>query len=179
MRCPFCNSDDDKVIDSRSSELGRCIRRRRQCLVCNKRYTTYERVEERIRLSVIKRDGRRVPYDRGKMLEAVRNAAYKRPVPLERLERVVDEVEEFLAANFEKEVSSQVIGERLAEVLRRVDQVAYVRFASVYRQFQDVGEFIEEARDVLERAAADIPGQGQLFREADQARDASQRDSGR
>lgn len=179
MRCPFCNSDDDKVIDSRSSELGRCIRRRRQCLVCNRRYTTYERVEERIRLSVIKRDGRREPYDKSKMLDAVRRAAYKRAIPAERLERVVDEVEEHLATTHEKEVSSQVIGEQLARVLRRVDQVAYVRFASIYRQFRDVGEFIDEARDVMERAAADIPGQQQLFYEADQTRDANERDSDR
>lgn len=163
MRCPYCKEDDDKVIDSRSSEGGRCIRRRRQCLRCSRRFTTYERIEESIKLSVIKRDGSRMPYDRQKIYEAIRQAAYKRPISSERLEQVVDEVEEFLVTGFEKEVSSQTIGERVAAVLRRVDQVAYVRFASVYRQFQDVGDFIDEAQDVMERSAEDIPGQQNLF----------------
>ncbi len=163
MRCPFCKEDDDRVIDSRSSEGGQCIRRRRKCERCGRRFTTYERIEEAIKLTVIKRDGSRVPYDRNKMLAGIRHAAYKRPISAERLEQVVDEVEEWLVSNFEKEVSSQTIGERLATVLRRVDQVAYVRFASVYRQFEDVGDFIQEARDVLERSADDIPGQRNLF----------------
>jgi transcriptional repressor NrdR len=162
MRCPYCNADDDKVIDSRATEGGRCTRRRRQCLACNRRYTTYERVEEKVRLSVIKRDGSRVPYDRGKIREAIRQSAYKRPISSERIDRVVDEVEEDLVTNFEKEVSSQTIGERVAAALRRVDKVAYVRFASIYRQFEDVGEFIEEAQELMERPE-DIPGQQQLF----------------
>lgn len=164
MRCPFCKEDDDKVIDSRSTDGGQCIRRRRRCLSCNRRFTTYERIQDdAIKLAVIKRDGSRVPYDRGKMLEGIRQAAYKRPVTAERLEQVVDEVEEYLLSSFEKEVSSQTVGERIAAVLRRVDKVAYVRFASVYRQFEDVGEFIEEAQDVIERSASDVPGQGSLF----------------
>lgn len=163
MRCPFCKQDDDKVIDSRSSEGGKVIRRRRECLKCRRRYTTYERPEESVRLLVIKRDGSRVPYDREKILEGIQRAAYKRPISSERLEQIVDEVEEYLVSHFEKEVSSQTIGERIASVLRRVDKVAYVRFASVYRQFEDVGDFIEEARDVLERSAEDIPGQQNLF----------------
>jgi transcriptional repressor NrdR len=163
MRCPFCKEDDDKVIDSRSTESGRCIRRRRQCLSCRRRFTTYERIEEAIKLAVIKRDGSRVPYDRDKMLEGIRQAAYKRPITADRLEQVIDEVEEYLVSNFEKEVSSQTIGERLAAVLRRVDKVAYVRFASVYRQFEDVGDFIDEVQDVIERSAGDVPGQGNLF----------------
>ncbi len=163
MRCPFCKADDDKVIDSRSTEGGQCIRRRRRCLACARRFTTYERIEETIKLSVIKRDGTRVPYEREKMLQAIRHAAYKRPISFERLEQVVNEVEEWLVANFEKEVSSQTIGERLADVLRRVDKVAYVRFASVYRQFEDVGDFIEEVQDVIERSSSDIPGQQNLF----------------
>lgn len=163
MRCPFCKEDDDKVIDSRATENGRCIRRRRRCLRCNRRFTTYERIEDAIKLAVIKRDGTRAPYDRNKMLDGIRHAAYKRPITSEQLERVVDEVEEYLIANFEKEVSTQTIGEKLATVLRRVDKVAYVRFASVYRQFEDVGEFIEEAQDVIERSADDVPGQGSLF----------------
>jgi transcriptional repressor NrdR len=163
MWCPFCKADDDKVIDSRAAEAGRCIRRRRRCLKCGRRYTTYERIEETVRLSIIKRDGSRVPYSRDNMLQGIQRAAYKRPIPSERLEQVVDEVEEYLVSSFEKEVSSQTIGERIAEVLRRVDKVAYVRFASVYRQFEDVGDFIEEARDVIERAAEEIPGQQSLF----------------
>ncbi len=163
MRCPFCKEDNDKVIDSRSAEGGKSIRRRRECLACRRRYTTYERAEDAIKLAVIKRDGSRVPYDRGKMLEGIRQAAYKRPITAERLEQVVDEVEEWLVTRFEKEVSSQTIGERLATVLRRVDKVAYVRFASVYRQFEDVGDFIEEAQDVMQRAGDDVPGQQSLF----------------
>jgi transcriptional repressor NrdR len=126
MRCPFCNADDDKVIDSRATDGGRCTRRRRQCLACNRRYTTYERVEDKVKLSVIKRDESRVPYDRDKIREAIRQAAYKRPISSERIDRVVDEVEEGLVTSFDKEVSSQTIGERIASALRRVDKVAYV-----------------------------------------------------
>jgi transcriptional repressor NrdR len=163
MRCPFCKEDDDKVIDSRSTEAGACIRRRRRCLRCNRRFTTYERIEETIRLTVIKRDGSRVPYNRENLLRSVQGAAYKRPIPAERIEQIADEVEEYLTSTFEKEVSSQSIGEKVASVLRRVDRVAYVRFASVYRNFEDVGDFIDEAKDVLERSAQDIPGQQDLF----------------
>lgn len=163
MRCPFCKEDDDKVIDSRATDGGQSIRRRRRCLKCGRRFTTYERAEEAVKLAVIKRDGSRVPYNRQNMLQGILRAAYKRPISSERLEQVVDEVEEYLVARFEKEVSSQTIGEKISEVLRRVDKVAYVRFASVYRQFEDVGDFIEEARDVLDRAASDIPGQQDLF----------------
>ena len=167
MRCPFCGTDDDKVVDSRSTEDARSIRRRRECLSCKRRYTTYERVEERFRLTVIKRDGSRVPFDRRKLLEGVRRAAYKRPIEAARLEQAVDEVEEYLVTHFEKEVSSQTIGERMVRVLRRVDPVAYVRYASVYRRFKDAGDFIEEARDVMERSATDVPGQRDLFEGAE------------
>lgn len=163
MLCPFCSADDDKVIDSLSTDSGHCIRRRRHCNKCNRRFTTYERAEERVRLSVSKRDGTRVPYDRVKLLESVRRAAYKRRVTPERLDQVVDEVEEYLVSNFEREVSSQAIGEFVCQVLRRVDKVAHVRFASVYRDFQDVGDFIEEAQNVIQRSADDIPGQQDLF----------------
>jgi transcriptional repressor NrdR len=166
MRCPFCSSDNDKVIDSRGTDGGRCIRRRRECLACERRYTTYERAEDRVKLMVIKRDGSRVPYDRARMLAGLTQAAYKRPIPPERLDQVADEVEEWLVANFDKEVSSQTIGERLASVLRRVDKVAYVRFASVYRQFEDVGDFIDEAQSVIDEAGVDIPGQQNLFEDA-------------
>lgn len=163
MRCPFCRENNDKVVDSRLTEGGQSVRRRRACLACERRFTTYERVEESVKLSVIKRDGSRVPYDRAKIAESVRRAAYKRRISSEQVEQITDEVEEYLVSHFEKEVSSQTIGERVAVVLRRVDQVAYVRFASVYRQFEDVGEFIEEAEDVIKRAADDIPGQQSLF----------------
>jgi transcriptional repressor NrdR len=163
MRCPYCKANDDKVVDSRLTDAGRSIRRRRCCLACGRRFTTYEHIEDTIRLAVIKRDTSRVPYDRGKITEGIVRAAYKRPISSERIEQIVDEVEEYLVSHFEKEVTSQTIGERIAAVLRRVDKVAYVRFASVYRQFEDVGEFIEEARDVIERSAKDIPGQGDLF----------------
>ncbi|MBK8915975.1 MAG: transcriptional repressor NrdR [Phycisphaerales bacterium] len=163
MRCPYCKANDDKVIDSRASDGGASIRRRRECLKCQRRYTTYERMEETIRLAVIKRDGSRMPYDRSKIIEGIRHAAYKRPVSSERIEQIADEVEEYLVSKFEREVSSQSIGERIAQVLRRVDKVAYVRFASVYRQFEDVGDFIDEAQDVIERSADDIPGQQNLF----------------
>jgi transcriptional repressor NrdR len=163
MRCPFCKEDDDRVIDSRASDEARTIRRRRQCLKCNRRFTTYERIEDTVKLSVIKRDGTRVPYDREKMTEGIQRAAYKRPISSERIEQVVDEVEEYLVTTFEREVSSQTIGERISAVLRRVDRVAYIRFASVYRQFEDVGDFIDEAKDVIERSAEDIPGQQDLF----------------
>ena len=138
-------------------------------MACERRFTTYERIEDSVRLSVIKRDGTRVPYDRAKIFDALRQAAYKRPIAPERLEQVVDEVEDYLVSHFEKEVASQTIGERVAIVLRRVDQVAYVRFASVYRQFEDVGDFIEEAQDVIERQAEDIPGQRNLFDEGSSA----------
>lgn len=168
MRCPFCKANKDKVIDSRATDAGLSIRRRRQCLACKRRFTTYERVEESIKLSVIKRDGVRMPYDRSKIRESIRHAAYKRPISSERLDQIVEAVEEYLVTNFEKEVSTQTIGERIAAVLRRVDQVAYVRFASVYRQFQDVGDFIEEAQDVIERGPGDIPGQQNLFGETEQ-----------
>ena len=167
MQCPFCNADQDKVIDSRPTDGGRCIRRRRECLACGRRFSTYERVQEKVRLQVIKRDASRVPYDRAKVREALRQATYKRPVSVERLDQIVDEVEEFLTATHEKEVSSQAIGECIAGILRKVDTVAYVRFASVYRSFEDVGEFIEEAQDVIENPSADIPGQGTLFDETE------------
>ncbi len=162
MRCPYCNADNDRVVDSRSTDGGRCTRRRRVCLECGRRYTTYERAEDRIKLSVIKRNGTRVPYQREKIREAVRQAAYKRPITSEQIDQIVDEVEAELVNSFEREVSSMAIAERLGAVLKKVDKVAYVRFASVYRQFEDVGEFIDEARELMEEPE-DIPGQQSLF----------------
>lgn len=164
MRCPFCKEiDSDKVIDSRLSEAGEVIRRRRMCMACNKRFTTKERVENEVRLMVLKRDGSRVPYDRSKIHGGIERACYKRPLDEEVVERLVDEVEDQLFRQFDREVPSQAIGQVVCEKLRQADQIAYVRFASVYRQFQDLGELIEEARDVIDRRKAETPGQGQLF----------------
>jgi len=163
MRCPFCRNDDDKVIDSRSSEGGTVIRRRRECLSCKRRFTTYERAEEAIKVSVIKKDGSRVPYDRNKMIAGLQQAAHKRPVSLEQLQHIVERVEEEMFRQYDREVPSRFLAEQAARRLRQVDLVSYIRFASVYRQFQDVGEFIEQAQTALELAQHDAPGQQELF----------------
>ena len=164
MRCPYCKEvNEDKVIDSRLSEGGEVIRRRRVCTRCNKRFTTKERVEQEVRLLVVKRDGTRVPYDRNKIQAGLQRACYKRPVTEERLGRLVDEVEDALFKQFDREVSSQTIGAMVGQHLRDVDHIAYVRFASVYRQFQDLGEFIEEVQEVIEHKSKASPGQRQLF----------------
>jgi transcriptional repressor NrdR len=137
MRCPFCSAEKNhlNVIDSRTCEGGRSIRRRRQCEVCHKRFTTYERIEENVRLTVIKRDGRRIPWDRGKIVAGLQRACFKRPVPESEILRIADEVEEETFKAFDREVPSTVIGATVADMLRRVDQVANVRFAWVYREF--------------------------------------------
>ena len=168
MRCPFCDAEKEslKVIDSRTCEGGRAIRRRRQCLACNKRFTTYERIEENIRLMVIKKDGSRVPFDRSKILSGLERACYKRPVQEEDMHRIVDEVEEDVHKAYDKEVPSTAIGELVTERLRRLDQVAYVRFASVYRQFKTLDELVQEAKAVIDAQRYDVPGQGRLFVEA-------------
>ncbi|GMV96718.1 MAG: transcriptional repressor NrdR [Phycisphaerae bacterium] len=164
MRCPFCKEiDQDKVIDSRLSEAGAVIRRRRVCMACGKRFTTKERVEQEIRLMVIKRDGRRVPYDRTKILDGISRACYKRPLDDEALNRMLDEIEDQLFRRFDREVLSQDIGQIVCDKLRQADQIAYVRFASVYRRFQDLGQLIEEAHEVIERKKRESPGQGKLF----------------
>ncbi|HUT33898.1 MAG TPA: transcriptional regulator NrdR [Planctomycetota bacterium] len=152
MRCPFCKADNDKVVDSRGSEAGGVIRRRRECLECGRRYTTYERIEE-IPLRVVKKDGTRQPFDRRKVLEGLMKACEKRPVPTEALERIVQEIERKLADVADREVSSRQIGEMVMQHLRELDQVAYVRFASVYRAFKDISQFLEELRPMLERRA--------------------------
>jgi transcriptional repressor NrdR len=143
MHCPFCDAPKEslKVIDSRTCEGGRAIRRRRECLACKKRFTTYERIEEQVRLTVVKKDGTRVPWDRSKIMQGLERACYKRPVQSEELQRIVDEVEEEIFRAYDKEVPSEAIGQAVTDKLRRVDQVAYVRFASVYRSFEDVDEF--------------------------------------
>jgi transcriptional repressor NrdR len=168
MRCPFCDADKEhlKVIDSRSGEAGRAIRRRRRCLSCKKRFTTYERIEENIRLTVIKKDGSRVPFDRQKLLTGLERACYKRPIKLDDLQRVVDDIEEEIHKSHDKEVPSSVIGGLVTEKLRRLDQVAYVRFASVYKRFNTLEDLVQEAKAVLDARRFDDPGQGRLFLEA-------------
>jgi transcriptional repressor NrdR len=165
MRCPFCDADKEhlKVIDSRSGEGGRAIRRRRRCLSCKKRFTTYERIEENIRLTVIKKDGSRVPFDRQKLLTGLERACYKRPIKLDDIQRIVDDIEEEIHKNHDKEVPSHVIGELVTEKLRRLDQVAYVRFASVYKRFNTLDDLVQEAKAVLDARRFEDPSQGRLF----------------
>ena len=148
MKCPFCNYQDSKVVDSRPTDEGTSIRRRRECLQCGKRFTTYETVE-RLPLMLIKRDGTRQPYSRDKLLAGVMKACEKRPVSQQRLEQLVDQVEQKLFGTLESEVSSKTIGEMVMEELREIDEVAYVRFASVYRQFSDVNTFMEELNTLI------------------------------
>ena len=150
MRCPFCKTDNDKVVDSRGAESGAVIRRRRECLECGRRYTTYERIEE-IPLRVIKKDGTREAFERRKIVEGITKACEKRPVSSEAIERVVEEIERELADIADREVTSRQIGEMVMRKLRTLDQVAYVRFASVYREFKDIQQFLDELRPMLER----------------------------
>src|SRR4051812_31918780 len=165
MHCPFCDADKEslKVIDSRTCEGGRSIRRRRQCLQCDKRFTTYERIEERVRLVVVKKDGRRVPWDRARIVSGLERACFKRPVPESELLRIVDEVEEEVFKNNDREVNSTVVGALVTDKLRRVDQVAYVRFASVYREFKTLEELVDEAKAVIDARRFEDPDQGRLF----------------
>ncbi len=148
MKCPFCAYIEDKVIDSRLSQEGSATRRRRECLKCSKRFTTYERIEETLPM-VVKKDGSRAKYDRGRILSGVMKACEKRPVSMEEIENTVDELEMKLLDAGEKEISSAVIGESVMDSLRGLDEVAYVRFASVYREFRDINEFMVELNDML------------------------------
>ncbi len=148
MRCPYCSSLDNKVVDSRMGKEGESIRRRRECLKCEGRFTTYERVEEALPL-VIKKDGRREPYDRLKILNGLKKACEKRPVSVEALEKTVADIEKSLQDKGLKEIPSTVIGEEVMDNLHRLDEVAYVRFASVYRSFKDINEFMNELKDIL------------------------------
>jgi transcriptional repressor NrdR len=150
LRCPFCKEDKDKVIDSRSSEGGRVIRRRRACLLCEKRFTTYEKIGEGFKLNVIKKDGSRLPYDRDKLISGLQKACYKRPVSADQIQEVADKVEEDVFKNYDKEVLSRFIGESVMQHLREIDKVAYIRFASVYRDFKDAGELIDEVTQAIE-----------------------------
>lgn len=153
MRCPFCQETDNKVIDSRLSQEGHVIRRRRACLPCTRRFTTYERVEEIMPL-VAKKDGRREAFDRDKVLAGLTKAVEKRPVSAEQLEQVVAGIERGLQELGEKEIASKAIGERVMQALQRIDDVAYVRFASVYRSFRDISEFMDELKGLLDERSA-------------------------
>jgi transcriptional repressor NrdR len=148
MRCPFCGYKEDKVVDSRATAEESAVRRRRECLKCGKRFTTYEYIEE-ISLLVIKKDGRRESFDRKKILAGIIRACEKRPVSVEKMENVVIQVEHAIQKKSDREVLSSRIGELVMERLKLIDDVAYVRFASVYRQFKDVGQFMVELRDIL------------------------------
>ncbi len=148
MRCPFCGTLDNKVIDSRLSHGGETTRRRRECNGCSRRYTTYEKVELQLPM-VLKKDGRRQPYDRDKLMAGLRRACVKRPVTQDQLDRLLDELERSLSERGEAEVDSAEIGRHVLRALREIDQVAYVRFASVYRDFKDVHEFMAELSSLL------------------------------
>ncbi|MDD2497163.1 MAG: transcriptional regulator NrdR [Desulfitobacteriaceae bacterium] len=150
MRCPFCDFADSKVLDSRPLDEGRSIRRRRECLKCQRRFTTYEKVEESP-MFVVKKDGRREVFDRSKLLNGITKACEKRPIPLEKMEGLVRETEKDLANFFEGEIPSDRIGEIVMEQLKELDEVAYVRFASVYRQFKDIEKFLEEIKQLQKK----------------------------
>lgn len=163
MRCPFCKEDSDKVVDSRSSDSGRIIRRRRHCLACQRRFTTYEKIGESFKLFVVKKDDSRIPYERDKVITGLNKACYKRAVSAEQIQQLADKVEEDVFRTFDKEVSSSFIGESVMKHLRAVDKVAYIRFASVYRQFEDAGDLIDEVSQVI--GQTDYGDQPKLFKE--------------
>lgn len=148
MRCPYCGFSESKVIDSRPTDESNSIRRRRECLSCGKRFTTYETVES-VPLVVVKKDGSRQSFDRSKILGGLIKACEKRPVPLETLEKAVTDIEQKLLGSMEREIPSERVGELVMEQLKTIDQVAYVRFASVYRQFQDIDSFMAELNKLL------------------------------
>ncbi len=162
MICPYCNANNDKVIDSRESDGARVVRRRRECLVCSKRFTTYERVEQTARLVVIKRDGTRVPFNRDNVMRGIMAAFGKRPVPEDAKDRLVDAIEEELHREYDREVESRIIGERVMLKLKDVDEVAYIRFASEYRKFKSLDDLqIELAQ--LQNRVKDAKNQQKLF----------------
>jgi len=157
MKCPFCGFADNRVIDSRLGKEGNSIRRRRECLQCERRFTTYERVEEILPL-VIKKDGRRQPFDRLKVIAGMQRACEKRPVSFATIEKIVDDLERQLQESGEREVDSSRIGKVVMDALHEIDEVAYVRFASVYRQFKDINEFMAELKDILAESGAKKSG---------------------
>ncbi len=148
MRCPFCNETEGRVVDSRSSKDGDAIRRRRECLKCGRRFTTYERIEE-VAQMVIKKDGRREIFDRWKLKSGILKASEKRPINLEQVEALIDDVERELFNSTEHEITTKLVGESVMRKLKSLDEVAYVRFASVYRQFKDLNEFMSELKTML------------------------------
>lgn len=148
MRCPYCHVDNDKVIDSRACQEGYGIRRRRECLACKRRYTTYENIED-LAIKVIKKDGSRVPLDRERIRRGLEKACWKRPISGEQIEAVVAAVEHEVFTNYDQEVESRELGDLVMKHLRELDQVAYVRFASVYREFKDANDFAQELRQML------------------------------
>ena len=150
MRCPFCRSSENRVIDSRVSGDGATIRRRRMCASCNRRFTTYERVEE-VAPMVVKKDGRREPYERSKIISGLKRACEKRPVSMETIDEIADRIEAAAMERGERELPSSFIGQAVMDELRKTDQVAYVRFASVYRSFKDIGEFMKELEELIQR----------------------------
>lgn len=153
MRCPCCSATEDKVVDTRPSDNEQSIRRRRECASCGTRFTTYERVEESLPL-VIKKDGRREPFDRQKILAGLKKACEKRPVPIEALEKTIDGIESLLQEAGEKEVHSSRIGDAVLAALRELDEVAYLRFASVYLSFRDAGELMREVQELMRSKGA-------------------------
>lgn len=148
MNCPFCGQLDTKVIDSRPTDEGQAIRRRRECNVCQKRFTTYEKVEE-IPLIVVKKSGNREPFNRNKILKGIIRACEKRPVALKDIQAVVNQIEKTLQNEMEKEIATEQIGSMVMDALKKLDEVAYVRFASVYREFKDLNSFMEELKKIL------------------------------
>lgn len=162
MLCPFCNADNDKVIDSRSSDAGKVIRRRRECLGCHRRFTTYERLEQTSRLMVIKRDGTHQPFNRENIIRGIQSACGKRSIPEQVKERLADAVEEELHREFDREVESRTIGIRVMSKLREVDEVAWVRFASEYYQFKSVEELKQQLK-LLDERVKDVKDQQRLF----------------
>jgi transcriptional repressor NrdR len=162
MICPYCGRDNDRVVDSRSSDGGVLIRRRRECLDCSRRYTTYERVEKTARLMVIKKDGSRVPFESENVLRGIQAACGKRPIPEEMKVRLAQETEEEVYREFEREVPSAEIGRRVAAKLRELDQIAYIRFASEHHDFRTLADLAEELRD-LESRPRNLPNQQRMF----------------
>ena len=154
MKCPQCSFEEDKVVDSRTTKEGEAIRRRRECLKCGHRFTTYEYIE-RVPMMVVKKDGRREEYSREKLLGGLLKACEKRPVSREQIERVIDDIETVLFAKFKNEVKSTEIGNLVVDRLQSLDEVAYVRFASVYRQFKDINQFMSEVKVLLDRQNRD------------------------
>jgi len=148
MKCPYCNTLEDKVIDSRISKDGEIIRRRRECLGCAKRFTTHEKIEDKLPL-IVKKDSRREPYDRGKMMEGMKKACQKRPISIEAIEKIADKIEQEIVSRGAKEIKGNDLGEKVMHELHDLDDVAYVRFASVYRSFKDISDFMEEVKTLV------------------------------